>query len=114
CEWLVVSDVIEGPGLAERLRAYVAGQDLAVVDLSSAVKALCLEGHAARELLGKGCGLDLHPSAFSAGHCARSRFAQLPVIVDCTDPAPRFDLYVGRSYLNHLHAWLTDAAAEFQ
>jgi len=114
CEWLVVSDVIEGPRLAERLQAHVAGEAMAVVDLSCALKALWIEGPAAREVLRKGCGLDLHPRAFPAGHCTRTRLGQLAVIVDCTDPAPRFDLYVGRSYVTYLKSWLIDAAAEFR
>jgi hypothetical protein len=33
--------------------------------------------------------------------------------VDYIDPWPRFDLYVGRSYLTYLKSWLEDAALEF-
>lgn len=113
-EWLVVSDRIAGPKLREHLQRNIGGEGIAAVDLSCAVKALRVEGSAARDVLAKGCGLDLHPGRFPAGHCTRTRLAQLAVIVDCTDPKPRFDLYVGRSYLKYLHAWLTDAAAEFQ
>jgi len=113
-EWLVVSDGIEGPRLADQLSQRVAGEGMAVVDLSCALKALRVEGPAARELLSRGCGLDLHPRTFPAGLASRTRFAQLPVIIDCTDPKPCFDLYVGRSHLNYLKSWLTDAAVEFQ
>lgn len=59
-------------------------------------------------------GLDLHPEHFPADRCTRTRFAQLPAIVHCTDPKPRFDLYVGRSYFAYLQSWLSDAALEFQ
>jgi sarcosine oxidase gamma subunit len=48
-------------------------------------------------------------SRFPAGRCTRTRLAQLAVVVDCIDPAPRFELYFGRSYLKYLHAWLVDA-----
>ncbi len=113
-ERLVLSDVIDGPQLAERLRAHLTGYDTAVVDLSCALKGLRVEGPAARDVLAKGCGLDLHPRNFPGGSATRTRFAQLPVIIECRDRALRFELYVGRSYFAYLKSWLQDAAAEFQ
>jgi sarcosine oxidase subunit gamma len=65
-------------------------------------------------LLSKGCGLDLHPRSFPAGRCARTRFAQIPVVLDCPDEDSRFDMYAGRSYRQYLHEWLLDAAVEFE
>jgi hypothetical protein len=41
------------------------------------------------------------------------RFAQIPVIIDCLDEPPRFELTVARSYLQYLRFWLTYAAVEF-
>jgi sarcosine oxidase subunit gamma len=67
----------------------------------------------ARELLSKGCGLDLHPRFFAPDQCARTRFAQIPVVIDCLNGPSRFELYVARSHLSYLHSWLVDAAAEF-
>ncbi len=113
-EWLVVSDRLPGPELRENLLRHVDGDGMAVVDLSSALKAIRVEGADARAVLSKGCGLDLHPRSFPPGRCTRTRLAQLPVILDCNSPTPRFDLYVGRSYLTWLHAWLNDAASEFR
>jgi sarcosine oxidase subunit gamma len=110
-EWLAISDAIAGPTLEDRLRRHVGGQNIAAVDLSCALKALRVDGLAARELLAKGCGLDLHPNFFPAGRATRTRLAQLAVIVDCVDPTSRFDLYVGRSYLTWLRSWLVDASA---
>jgi hypothetical protein len=59
-----------------------------------------------------GCGLALHPRAIPAGRCTRIRFAQLAVDVHCTDLKASFDLYVVRSSIKYLHAWLLDAAAK--
>ena len=109
-EWFLVSDAIDGPKLHERVTQHLGQESTAVVDLSCGLKALCLRGPATRELLSKGCGLDLHPEIFPAGRCTRTRLAQLSVIVHCSDPVPRFDLYVGRSYHAWLCAWLADAA----
>jgi sarcosine oxidase subunit gamma len=73
-----------------------------------------VRGSAARELLSKGCGLDLHPESFPAGHCARARFAQIPVVIECLEEPPRFEMTVARSYLQYLQSWLEDAAVEFE
>jgi len=112
-EWLVVSDLIDGPSLQSRLREHLEVQSTAAVDLSSGLKALRVEGPAARDLLSKGCGLDFHPNSFPAGRTVRTRFAQLFATLDCVDPTPRFDLYVARSYLRWLKSWLLDGALEF-
>jgi sarcosine oxidase subunit gamma len=113
-EWWAVSDRIEGGKLRPELERHTGWEGVAVVDLSCAVKGIRLEGSAVRRLLAKGCGLDLDPTRFAAGRCTRTRLAQLAVVIDCTDSSPHFDLYVGRSYLTYLKAWLLDAAAEFQ
>ena len=112
-EWWGVSEHIVGPDLREELASHVAHEAMVAVDLSCAVKVLRIEGAAAREVLSKGCGLDLDSRAFPAGLCTRTRLANLPVVVDYTDPWPRFDLYVGRSHLTYLKSWLEDAALEF-
>jgi sarcosine oxidase subunit gamma len=113
-EWYVVSDRLDGPTLHERLARYLKDDDIAAADVTCGLKALRIEGPAARKLLTRGCGLDLHPEYFPTGRCTRTRFAQLPVIVHCPDAGPRFDLYVGRSYLAYLQSWLADAAMEFE
>jgi sarcosine oxidase, subunit gamma len=113
-EWLAVCDRIDATRLRERLDHHFAGQGITGVELSCGIKALRVDGAAARELLSKGCGLNLDPDSFPAGKSTRTRFAQLAVVMDCVDPSPRFELYVGRSYLAWLTAWLEDAAVEFQ
>ena len=112
-EWLVVSDERDASSLREQMQSDLAAQSIALVDLTDGMSTLEVQGPATRELLAKGCGLDLHPQSFPAGHCARTRFAQIPVIVECLDESARFGLYAARSYHNYLYAWLNDAAVEF-
>jgi heterotetrameric sarcosine oxidase gamma subunit len=113
-EWLLTSDQIDGPALCDRLHHTGYTHTSACVDLSSAIKTLRVEGPFAREVLAKACGLDFHPTLFTAGRSTRTLLAQLPVTIDCTDPAPRFDLYLPRSYLTYLQSWLLDATLEFR
>jgi sarcosine oxidase subunit gamma len=65
---------------------------------------------AARDVLSMGCGLDLHAKSFPVGSASRTRFAQLPVVLECTSSGPQYEVYVGASYLPYLKAWIEDAA----
>lgn len=111
-EWLLVSQEHSAASLRERIASDLPKHGVALVDLTDAFATLEVRGSAARELLSKGCGLDSHPRSFPIGRCARARFAQIPVVIECLDGPPRFDLYVTRSYFHYLNSWLTDAAAE--
>ena len=111
-DWMLISDVLGAPALRDYARQ-VHEQVIAAVGPSPGLAAIQLEGPAARDVLAKSCGLDLHPSSFPVGTCTRTRLAQLPVIVDYIDDRPRFELYVGRSYLSYLCSWLDDAAVGF-
>lgn len=112
-EWLIVSQEHPASSLRERIEPDLAKHGLALVDLTDAIVALDVQGCVVREVLAKGCGLDLHPRSFPAEWCARTRFAQIPLLIECLDNPPRFELHMARSYLHYLHAWITDAAAEF-
>ena len=85
-----------------------AAEGFFLADLSDAYSAWNLRGVRARELLSKGCALDLHPRSFCEQHCARTRFAQIPVVLSCVRP-DEFEIYALRSYARYLHAWLMDA-----
>jgi sarcosine oxidase subunit gamma len=103
-EWLVVGD-------AHQLGREPIARDVIAVDITDAFAVLEVQGDSARELLSRGCGLDLHPRMFRVGQCARTRFAQIPVVLTCVDHSHRFELYVARSYASYLRSWLVDAAS---
>lgn len=108
-EWLVVTEG-EAPELMPRLERAVAGRRSALNDLSSSRLVIELRGKGARTLLAAGCGLDLHPRAFTPGQCAQTLLARVPVILDQVDGAPHYRLLVRRSYARWLADWLIDAA----
>ncbi len=112
-EWLLVSQEHDATGLRAHIEPDLATQCLVLADLTDGFAVFEVSGPAARQVLSKGCGLDLHSRTLNAGQCGRTRFAQISVIVECLDAHPRFQLYVGRSYARYLYAWLTDAATEF-
>jgi sarcosine oxidase subunit gamma len=113
-EWLIASDALEAAFIRDHLEPEMHEQGLVVVDLTQGLRVLQIRGQAMREVLSKGCGLDLHPHHFPAGRCARTRFAQISVVIECLDEPSRFELHVARSYAAYLQSWLLDAAVEFE
>jgi sarcosine oxidase subunit gamma len=81
------------------------------VDTTDAWTQFAIVGSAARDLLAKGCALDLHPRVFREGCCAVTRFAQLRCVLHHSGVGYR--LLVGRSYAVSLAEWLIEAGAEF-
>ena len=59
-EWLVMSDAQAGEGLGASLAAALRGMPCAVTDVSDARIVYAVSGSNARELLARGCPLDLH------------------------------------------------------
>lgn len=96
--------------MVEALRAAVSRSHTAVNDISGGQVALVIEGNDTREILSKGCTLDLHPSVFTAGSCAQSGLAKANVLLACLDDAPSFMIVVRRSFADYLCRWLLRAA----
>ena len=72
-----------------------------------------MTGPNARDVLAKGCPLDLHPSVFRPGDCAQTLLAKANVTLRCVDDAPSYELTVRRSFADYAAPWLQDAALEY-
>jgi sarcosine oxidase subunit gamma len=114
-DWLVVASSadMERATLLQSLDVAFEGSAFRATNLSQALACIEICGTETRELLAKGCALDLHPSVFPPGRSARTRFASMPVIVRCIAPST-FHCIVSLSYRDYLHSWLLDAAVEFE
>ena len=67
----------------------------------------------AREMLAKGCSLDLHPRVFAPGQCAQTLLQHANIMLESLDGgALRF--YTDRSIAEWVAAWLEDAALEYR
>lgn len=108
-EWLVAG--ADNP--ASALASATANLHAAVVDVSDGRIVIGIAGPNARDLLAKGCPLDLHPAVFPPGRCAQTLIAHAHVILHQTDAAPRYEIYVHRSFADYLWRWLEDAAREY-
>lgn len=108
-QWLARAD---DPGLADRLTAQV-GDIAAISDQSAARAILRLAGPCVREVLAKGCMIDLHPSAFRTGDTALTQIAHIGVQIWQTGEEPVYEIAVSRSYAGSFWSWLSASAAEY-
>lgn len=83
------------------------------VDVSANRTTIALSGPHARDILEKGCTLDLHPRAFTTGHCAQTTVARAQVILWQVSDDPTYHLLVRNSFAQYLADWLVDAAREY-
>lgn len=110
-EWWVIAN--GGQDWAALLSAALGGQTAAVTEIGESRASIRVAGPRARDLLAKGCPLDLHPRVFGAGHCAGSHLAKAQIVLHQVSDEPAFDLYVLRSFADYLWRWLEDAAGEY-
>ena len=112
-EWLILTDLAQVRLLVEKLRQAADGKHVALNDVSGGQIALRLDGTGVRDLLAKGCTLDLHPRVFTAGMCAQSGLAKANVLIGLAGQAESFDIVVRRSFSDYLLRWLLQGADEF-
>ncbi|HKU14187.1 MAG TPA: sarcosine oxidase subunit gamma family protein [Steroidobacteraceae bacterium] len=111
-DWIVIATTERAHTISRGLQEVAAVEGLSVVEVSDALATLRLTGPDARDVLAQGTGVDLHPRAFPAGHCVRTRFAQIPAILHCRVDGATFECHANRSYQGHLMSWFTRAAGE--
>ena len=112
-ESLIVTPSEREGAIARELRAALAELFVAVTEISGGQTVIALRGEAVRELLAKGCPLDLHPRVFGVDRCAQSHLAKAPILIRQVDEAPSFEIVVRRSFADYLWTWLEDAASEY-
>jgi sarcosine oxidase subunit gamma len=112
-EWLVVQPFAERASAIARLQQALAGQHVSVTDVSANRTILELAGPKAREVLAKGCGLDLHPRRFGPGQCAQTVVARTQALIWQTDDTPCYRVLVRPSFAGYLTDFLVDAMKEY-
>jgi sarcosine oxidase subunit gamma len=108
--WLVLTAPAP-PGAALALWWEACAGCAAPVELSSAITVLHLAGPAVREVLARGCRLDLHDAAFPSGSVASTHMAQVPVTLAAL-PAGWL-LLTPSTTARHFRDWLSSTAGPF-
>jgi sarcosine oxidase subunit gamma len=108
-QWLIVT---KHPDVVAPLALELS--DLAAVtDQSDARAILRLSGARARDVLAKGCLIDLHPRAFQVGDVALTSISHIGVQIWQVDEAPSYDMSVPRSMIGSFWSWFEASAVEF-
>ena len=113
-EWLVTSTTRDGEALEAQLREAIAEHGGTAVDVSAQRTIVRLRGDHARDVLAKGCSLDLHPNVFGPGAAAQTMLGLAAVVlIPLDDSATDYRIIVRSSFAGYLADWLIDAAEDF-
>ncbi len=109
-EWLVRSVVPVQTGVLEaKLAEAVQGSYAAAVDVGSGYTVVEISGNCTREVLARGCPLDLHPRMFRPGQCAQSHYFKASIVLIPTGD-DTYEIVVRRSFADYFIRIMLDAA----
>ena len=111
-EWLLTSTGTAPHLLEEELREQLRPVGGTAVDVSAQRIGLRISGARAREVLAKGCSIDLHPRAFPAGRSAQTTLGLAGVVL-LSLGEDGFAVLVRSSFAGYLATWLLDASLEY-
>jgi len=110
-EWQIVTAADNTARLLAGLREALTGSHATLCDLSGGQVTLRLTGSGVREVLAKGCTLDLSPATFAIDACAQSGLAKASMLIGrIEDAGPAFEIIVRRSFADYVARWLHHAA----
>ncbi|MBL8909026.1 MAG: hypothetical protein JNM20_20310 [Rhizobiales bacterium] len=108
-QWLIICPRGRLDETIGGLESALKGQHIAVTDVSDMRAVIRLEGEGVREVLLKGCSLDLLGDGYEPGTVRRVRFAEIAALIQVID-AQTIELYVFRSYAHYAWDFLTATA----
>lgn len=109
-EWLVRSNEARTPELEGKMRTALGALFASVVDVGSGYTVLEASGERVRDVISRGCPLDLHPKMLQSGQCAQSHFFKASIVLIPTSD-DTFEIIVRRSFADYFCRILVDAAA---
>jgi sarcosine oxidase subunit gamma len=110
-QWLLTSDTRPAEELVGHIDRTLSNLLHAATDMSSHNVCFALKGPAARTILAMGCGIDMYESAFMAGQCVRTKFANVQLLIVAVEDH-LFDLYLDRSHARYLSNWIASAGED--
>ena len=107
--WLIISSK---ENIIDIIKGKCSEENFAITDISHSRAVIQIKGVQAREVLKKGCPLNI--SEFEINNCAGSVFHGITIVVDCINVNPdTFNLLTLRSFGESFYHHITDAALEF-
>jgi sarcosine oxidase subunit gamma len=109
--WWLVADSAVLPSVNE-LHQKLAAFNAAVVEVGDAFVAVKIAGPNSRDVLAKGCTIDLHPRAFKTGSVVQTNLAKAQIALYQLDEIT-YQIFARRSFAEYLWTWLEDAGIEY-
>jgi sarcosine oxidase, subunit gamma len=110
-EWLVQGPESEQMLIDQQLTEALAGIAHSLVDVSHRDAALAMSGAKTAAALNAGCPLDLHPSVFTVGMCARTLLGKAQIVLWRANPQ-LFHVLALRSFAKYVWRFLEQAAMD--
>lgn len=110
--WLLTSPWKEEGALYKKPFAACSGL-ASVVDQTHGKAVLGVSGKMAREVLSKGCRVDLHPRVFAPGSAAVTPLAHINAVLVQVNDTPAYDLILPATFAETFFEWLEMSAAEY-
>ncbi|RZU31046.1 sarcosine oxidase subunit gamma [Blastococcus saxobsidens] len=111
-EWLLTGPGAAPEALEEELRTLLRPVGGSAADVSAQRIGIRLGGPRARQVLAKGCSIDLHPRVFTPGQSAQTTLGQAGVLLLALGE-DEFAVLVRSSFGGYLASWLLDASLEY-
>jgi sarcosine oxidase subunit gamma len=111
-QWLVIAEPHRADGFLTALRRACEAV-ASVTDHSAGKEIVRITGVRARDVLAKGCTIDLNPRSFKSGDAATTRMGLIDATLWQVDDAPTYAIAVDRSIAASFWAWLATSAAEY-
>ncbi len=111
-EFLIICEPRKEEALLGTLDVELQSLHYSATNITDALTAFQLKGPACRQVLSKGCAIDLHPKYFDTGDCAQTLLSNtaITLLVISDD---EFLVLCRTSFAYYLSKWLLDAALEY-
>ena len=111
-EFMIICEAGKDEELASAIHTSFGSLHAAVTNITDALAAFHLKGAAVRQVLAKGCALDLHQNSFTSDDAAQTLLSHAAVtIMALADD--EFIVICRTSFASYLHDWFLDAALEY-
>ena len=111
-EYLILAEPGSENQLEKTLNSSDISKHISVVNVSDALCAIQVSGPKVRDLLSKGCAIDLHPDNFYKSKAAQCDLALANIILVCLEEN-EFICICRTSFAEYILDWFIDASYEF-
>ena len=108
-EWLVSSK----SDIKRFIKTIRSKVNMHAIDQTGGLVQMTLQGERVRDLLAKGCTLNVDEGVLLPGQCAQTGLSKANILLSLINDSPKFNLIVRRSYAEYVARWLEHAGDEF-